>query len=135
LSATLQKVNCIADPNRIVTGTPIFLPRWPDPKPPLGDDEVIIIPLPPEDGGDGDVPDSPEFPDVGVIRENIYCASSDDMPGFCSVPGQVTSVSVVSEDTPGKCNLGNTYGIDRSLTGIWVDLGCAGTFTVTYQPN
>lgn len=129
VSSTLQKVNCIPDPNRIVTGTKIFLPRWPDPKPPLGDDEVIVIPLPPEGPG------RPEFPEAGVIRENIYCASIDEMPDFCSIPGQVMSVSVLSEVSPGKCTLGETFGIDRSLTGIWVDMGCAASFSVTYQPN
>lgn len=71
-----------------------------------------------------------ENPDCKDQKADISCSSANGKKKVCTVPKARTVVHVRS--TSKDCEYGLTYGL--SADGIWVSLGCGGTFSVCYIP-
>lgn len=72
-----------------------------------------------------------ENPDCKDQKADISCSSANGKKKVCTVPKARTVVHVRS--TSKDCKYGLTYGL--SADGIWVSLGCGGTFSVCYIPG
>ncbi|WP_250876338.1 DUF3011 domain-containing protein [Luteibacter anthropi] len=83
-------------------------------------------------GWSGDRPPPPppgwgDRPSWGGPQQTIDCGSSNGRWGHCNIDTR-GRVRLVRQNSDSRCDEGRTWGVDGS--GIWVDKGCRGIFSV-----